>query len=84
MCIRDREKLSPKLKYRINLNQYAETNKTELYKVWKRYMEDPWGYAPIPDNVTISAETKKKYAEAFKESFAKRNNQIELQKWEVL
>ena len=74
------EKLSPKLKYKINLNQYAETNKTELYKVWKRYMEDPWGYAPIPDNVTISAETKKKYAEAFKESFAKRNNQIELQK----
>jgi GLPGLI family protein len=73
------EKLRPKLKYKINLNQYAETNKTELYTVWKRYMEDPWGYAPIPPNITISEETKKKYAESFKERFAKRNNRIELE-----
>ncbi|OEY72947.1 GLPGLI family protein [Salegentibacter salarius] len=74
------EKLRSKLKYKINLSQYAETNKTELYKVWKRYMEDPWGYAPIPPNITISEENKKKYAESFKERFAKMNNQIELQK----
>ncbi|MBZ9631655.1 hypothetical protein LB465_12770 [Salegentibacter sp. LM13S] len=47
--------------------------------MWKRYMEDPMGYAPLPPNVTISEETKKKYAESFKERFAKRNNQIELE-----
>lgn len=74
------EKLSPKLTYKINLKQYAETNKTELYKVWKRYMENPMGYAPTPPNVTISKEIKKKYAELFKERFAKMNNQIERQK----
>jgi GLPGLI family protein len=72
------EKLRPKLKYKINLSQYAETNKTELYKVWKRYMENPAGYTKNPD-IKTSEENRKKLAKMFKARFAKKNNLIELE-----
>lgn len=72
------EKLSPKVKYKLNLNQFVKTDKEQLESLWYRYRRDPMGYAKNP-NVKISAENHKKYIEAFTEMLEKENNPIELE-----
>ncbi len=71
------EKLSPKENYRLNLKQFAKTEKEQLLDLWYRYRRDPMGYAPNP-NVKISPENHKKLIEAFTEMLKKENNPLEL------
>ncbi|MCM4160898.1 GLPGLI family protein [Antarcticibacterium flavum] len=72
------EKLSPKLKYNLNLNQFVKTDREQLEALWYRYRRDPMGYAKNP-NVKISPENHKKYVEAFTKMLEKENNPIELE-----
>lgn len=72
------EKLSPKLKYNLNLKQFVKTDKEQLEALWYRYRKDPMGYAKNP-NVKISPENHKKYVEAFTKMLEKENNPIELE-----
>ena len=72
------EKLSPKVSYKLNLNQYVKTDKEKLLELWHRYRKDPIGYANNP-NVTISLENHKKLVEAFTEMLGKENTPIELE-----
>ncbi len=71
------EKLSPKVSYKLSLNQFAKTDKEQLQDLWYRYRKDPFSYSNNP-NVTISPEVHKKYVESFTEMLEKENNPIEL------
>lgn len=71
------EKLSPKVSYKLNLNQFAKTDKEQLLDLWYRYRKDPFSYSNNP-NVTISPEVHKKYVESFTQMLEKENNPIEL------
>lgn len=72
------EKLSPKMKYKLNLNQYAKTEKEQLEDLWYRYRRDPMGYANNP-NVKPNPEVDKLYIEAFTKMLEKENSPIELE-----
>lgn len=72
------EKISQKLPYTINLNQYIKTEKEELLDLWLRYRRDPFTYANNP-NVKISPEIHEKYVKSFTEMLKKENNPLELE-----
>ena len=71
------EKLSPKENYRLNLKQFAKTEKEPLLDLWYSYRRDPMGYANNP-NVRADPEVQKQYIEAFTKMLEKENNPLEL------
>jgi len=72
------EKISQKLPYTINLNQYIKTEKEELLDLWLRYRRDPFTYANNP-KAKISPEIHEKYVKSFTEKLKKENNPLELE-----
>lgn len=72
------KKLTSSEQFKINLNQYVNTEKEELMNIWFNYRSDPLGYSNNP-NVKITPEVHKKYKEAFKIMLEKENNPIELE-----
>ncbi|CAM4207367.1 GLPGLI family protein [Gillisia hiemivivida] len=72
------KKLSPKMQFKLNLNQYVETTQEELQDLWYRYRRDPMGYANNP-NVKASPEVKRKLVEAFTKMLEKENNPLEFE-----
>ena len=72
------EKLSPKERFKINMNLYQKMSQSELANLVYEYRRDPMGYANNP-NVHITPEVHKKYVESFTKMLEKENNPIELE-----